>query len=176
MSGHYVCPQCGLDYDTISPADAAVAVRSFPRRFREVLLSVRDATLLRSHPAPGVWSALEYTAHVRDMFELMADTVARMLRETDPEISFPDPDERAERARYNDQDLEEVLAGLAATATHFADVIDSVAVPDLDRTARFPWGQRDVLTMIRNGVHEGRHHLRDVELGLRQLGALPPED
>jgi hypothetical protein len=166
----YVCPQCGLDYDTISPADAAVAVRSFPRRFREQLEVADDRALLRQRPEPGVWSALEYTAHVRDMFDLMAETVGRMLREDKPSMAFPDPDERAERQHYNDQDVEAVLEGLADTASGFARVIESGSVDDLSRTAVFPWGERDVLTMIRNGVHEGKHHLRDVELVLRRLG------
>jgi hypothetical protein len=44
-----------------------------------------------------------------------------------------------------------------------------VTIPDLDRSGRFPWGERDVLTMIRNGVHEGKHHLRDVEQVLERL-------
>ncbi|MEY2477318.1 MAG: hypothetical protein QOG87_2633 [Actinomycetota bacterium] len=166
----YVCPECGLDYATISPADAAVAVRSFPRRFGEQLTAVDDRTLLRKRPEPGVWSALEYTAHVRDMFDLMAATVGRMLREDEPSIAFPDPDERAEREHYNDQDVERVLEGLADTAGRFARVIESTSVDDLSRTAVFPWGARDVLTMICNGVHEGKHHLRDAELVLRRLG------
>jgi hypothetical protein len=167
VTSGYVCPECGLANDTISKADAAVAVRSFPRRFREELARASgDASLVRRRPEPAVWSALEYTAHVRDMFDLMADTVRRMHSETDPEIAFPNPDDRAERERYNEQDPEVVLTGLATTAGRFASAIDDVGIDELDRSARFPWGRRDILTMIRNGVHEGKHHLRDVERGL----------
>jgi hypothetical protein len=161
----YVCPACGLDYDTVSRRDAAVGIRSFPRRFREVLTEVDDLAL-RRRPAPGVWSALEYTAHVRDMFALMAATVDRMVAETNPELAFPDPDTTAERGSYNAEAVEDVIAGLTATAARFAASIERVATAELDRTARFPWGERDILTMIRNGVHEGTHHLRDVENGL----------
>jgi hypothetical protein len=163
VAAGYVCPECGLDYDTVSRADSAVAVRSFPRRFREALAEVDDPALLRRRPAPDVWSALEYTAHVRDVFAWMASTVDRMVLETDPQIDFPDQDEVAQRERYNEQDVEAVLTGLSATASRFAESIDRVGIPDLDHTARFSWGQRDVLTMIRNGVHEGKHHLRDLE-------------
>jgi hypothetical protein len=176
MSKGWVCPICGLDYDTISKRDAALAVRSYPRRFRDALATVDDPAVLRRRPSPDVWSALEYTAHVRDMFALMADTVERMVREDHPTISFPDPDERAGRERYNRQPVDAVLEGLQANAVRFADVIDSVTVDDLTRTARFPWGERDVLTMIRNGVHEGHHHLRDVELVLERLGARRRDD
>jgi hypothetical protein len=160
----YVCPECGLEYASISKADAAVAVRSFPRRFAEELhRSDGDEAALRRRPEPGVWSAVEYTAHVRDMFALMADTVRRMHTETDPEISFPDPDARAERERYNDQPVHAVLAELEINALRFASAIDDIGVDELDRTGRFPWGRRDILTMVRNGVHEGKHHLRDAE-------------
>ena len=47
----YVCPECGLDYDTVSPEDAAVAVRSFPRRYREAMAGI-DEDVLRRRPAP----------------------------------------------------------------------------------------------------------------------------
>jgi hypothetical protein len=160
----YVCPECGLDYDTISPSDAAVAVRSFPRRFAEQLhRSEGDEAALRRRPEPAVWSALEYTVHVSDGFEYFADMVRRMRAETDPEIPFPDPDERAEAQAYNQQPIHGVLGALEANAFRFAEAIEATPTEDLDRTARFSWGQRDLLTMIRNGVHEGKHHLRDAE-------------
>ena len=173
----YVCPECGLDYDTISRADAAVAVRSFPRRFAEQLHRVRgDEAALRQRPQPDVWSALEYAAHVRDGFEWMADTVRRMRAESNPEIAFPDPDEVAERERYNDQAVHDVLGALEATALRFAEAIEATPTEDLDRMARFSWGDRDVLIMIRNGVHEGAHHLRDVERVLDKVVGPPDED
>jgi hypothetical protein len=163
-SGGYVCPECGIDYDTISPADAAVAVRGFPRRFAEQLhRSEGDDAALRRRPEPTVWSALEYTAHVRDGFAWFADIIPRMRAETNPSIDFPDPDELAEHARYNDQDLHAVLSELEQHAMRFADAIDATPTEDLDRPGRFSWGERDVLMMIRNGVHEGKHHLRDTE-------------
>src|SRR6266545_2868988 len=100
MAEGYVCPECGLAYGTISPGDALVAVRSFPRRFREQLEGVDDV-LLRTRPDPTTWSALEYTAHVADIFEWMADTVHAIVFEDEPTISFYDPDDLAERRRYN---------------------------------------------------------------------------
>src|SRR5439155_2870578 len=54
LMASWVCPECGLDYDTISPPDGAVAVRSFPRRFRERVEAAGD--VLRERPAPATWS------------------------------------------------------------------------------------------------------------------------
>lgn len=170
MSEGWVCPECGLAYDPISKSDAAVAIRSFPRRIAEELhRSSGDDAVLRQRPEPTVWSALEYAAHVRDGFIWFADLLPAMVRETDPEIVDFDPDERAARERYNEQDVHAVLAGLESAANRLATVIDDIAIEDLDRTGRFSWGRRDVLIMIRNAVHEGKHHLRDIELVLDRV-------
>ena len=48
-------------------------------------------------------------------------------------------------------------------------MLDSYRGDDWTRTATFPWGERDALTTARNAVHEGHHHLRDVE---RVLGVV----
>ena len=165
----WVCPECGLDYDTISPPDGAVAVRSFPRRFRERVEAAGD--VLRERSAPATWSALEYTAHVADVTAWMADSIERMRTETNPTISFPDPDELAARERYNQQDPAAVLARLKDACDRLAATIERFDPDDWERTATFDWGERDALTMMRNAVHEGAHHLRDIERGLARLGA-----
>lgn len=168
----YVCPECGLDYDTISPSDAKAAIRSFPRRYRSAIAAAledeADEGLLRRRPAPATWSALEYTVHVADLYELFADIVRRMYEETAPTIDFPDVDARAEEQRYNEQDPAAALDRLAASAERLAHEVDRVGGDSWDRTATFPFGERDLLQMTRNAVHEGAHHLRDVERVLDQ--------
>lgn len=166
MSG-YVCPECGLDYDTIAPSDAKVAIRSFPRRYRSALAAAREEdggeALVRRRPDPGTWSALEYTAHVADIFGAFTDILRRMRLEDHPTLTLFDPDERAASEHYADKDVDAVLADLEANATHLADELDNVSGDDWLRVATFPWGDRDLLMMARNAVHEGSHHLRDVE-------------
>jgi hypothetical protein len=178
MSG-YVCPECGLDYDTIQPPDALVAIKSFPRRYREALSGVleddADEGLVRRRPDPKTWSALEYTAHVADLFEAFADIVHRMYVEDRPTLTLFDPDERAAQARYNEQDPNEVLARLDQAAQRLAAEVARVDPNAWARTAVFPWGERDLLTMVRNAVHEGSHHLRDVNRVLDAARHLPPE-
>jgi hypothetical protein len=179
LSG-YVCPQCGLDYDTVSPSDAVAAVRSFPRRYREALFGFTDLTdehpdaVVRRRPEPSTWSALEYTAHVRDMLEWMADAIRRMNREREPTVDAFDQDQRALDDRYNEQDLTRVLDGLGAAADHLVVTLRDVDAGDWGRLGHFSWGTRDMLTMARNAVHEGAHHLRDVDRGLRAVVGRPP--
>ena len=176
MTRGYVCPECGLQYDTISPSDAVVALKSYPRRFRELLMPVVDEQrepMLHRRPDESTWSAIEYTAHVADILATMDDIFRRMLAEHHPTLGFFDPDQRAAQERYNERDPERVLADVAAGAQRVADTLGRATPDDWSRTASFPWGARDLLTMVRNAVHEGSHHLRDAERVLRAVRGRP---
>lgn len=166
----YVCPDCGLDYDAISPPDAVVALRTMPRRYRSAVAAAleddADEGLIRRRPDETTWSALEYTAHVADLYELFTTIVRRMFDEDTPTIAFWDPDARAAEQQYNAADPVAVLDRLdAATATLVA-AVERVDGDSWRRMATFPFGDRDLLTMVRNAVHEGSHHLRDATVSL----------
>jgi hypothetical protein len=177
----WICPECGLQYDPISPSDVIAAVRTFPRRYREVLLGFTEETgedpdaVVRRRPEPSTWSALEYTAHVRDALGWLADDIRRINVEREPTIPDIDPDAVATSERYNEQDPETVLAALAASAERLAAVLGSVDAGDWGRIGHFEFGDRDALTMARNAAHEGSHHLRDVDRVLRAvIGKVTP--
>lgn len=172
MPSAHVCPGCGLDYGAISPADAKVAIRSYPRRFRSALAaSMEDQAeegLIRRRPDSKTWSALEYTAHVADRYDLLSEVVGRMFEEESPAITWWDSDERALAERYEKQDPQAALNHLERASTALAAAVDRVDSDSWARTASFPFGDRDLRTMVGIAVHEGSHHLRDVErvLGL----------
>lgn len=161
-----MCPECGLDYDTIAGPDTPVAVRSYPRRFKAVLTVFDDDedpdALVRRRPDPSTWSALIYTGHVGDVFDEIGGAIRRMLDEDGPTLGFDDPDDPAGVARLAERSLDETLHALRASAEGLASLLDGVRGEAWTRTGAFPWGTRDVLTMARNAVHEGHHHLRDV--------------
>ena len=174
MADGWVCPECGLDYDTISPPDAVVALRSFPRRYGSLLseFAERDGgdALIRTRPEPNTWSAVEYTAHVADLMDVMAASFKAMVSETNPELDFWDQDQRAADQKYNEWTLDQLRDRMHAGCDAAAAAAEATTSADWDRTAGFPWGVRDLLTMIRNAVHEGSHHLRDVEKVLDRVG------
>lgn len=167
MSTDDVCPDCGLDYATISPPDAKVAIRSYPRRYRSALAAAlddeTDEGLVRRRPDATTWSALEYTVHVADLFELFTTIIRRMYDETNPTIDFWDVDARAESERYGEADPRATLDRLDAAAEALTKALDRVEGEGWHRVATFPFGERQLLQMARNAVHEGSHHLRDVE-------------
>ena len=162
----YVCPECGLDYDTISAADGIVAIRTFPRRYRSALAAAledeSDAGLIRRRPEPEVWSALEYTAHVVDVLGGTATWIGEVRTKDNPTLTMP------EGGLFGDVEAgggtpEGVLGALEGAATDLVAELEKVDAMEWHRSGTFPWGERDLLITMRNAVHEGSHHLRDVE-------------
>ena len=180
MAVSWTCPECGLVYDTISPQDAVQALRSFPRRYREVIGPfVDDDEVLRRRPNPTKWSALEYTAHVADVLDSLTPDVVKMVQLDNPAIADPwDPDERAATRNYNEMEPRAALDWLQRAATASSDTLAGFSPDDWTRTGRFDFGEREVIDMVRNLVHEGVHHLRDVENVLRAVigKPLPTDD
>jgi hypothetical protein len=110
---------------------------------------------------------------VADVLDHLGPAIRRILVEDDPLITLFDNDERAEQKRYNELERAEVLGWLDLACGELGSVLDDVAPDDWTRPARLEAGPRDLLGVARNGVHEGSHHLRDVERVLNQVRGRP---
>ena len=167
------CEECGFSDASVSPAYVVAALRKFGKRYQAPLsrfLPGEDGdALVRQRPGPGVWSALEYAAHVRDVFAWYEERVRRSLVEDQPYYSGPDPDEAAEAGRYNEQDPSAVAAELAANAEKLADTLEGLPQDAWDRVHLRRGQPRTVLFSARRAVHEGNHHLLDIGRGLRTV-------
>lgn len=168
---------CGLDYDTVSPQDAVVAVRSFPRRYRGLLATPgpTDApdAVFRRRPDATTWSALEYTAHVADRLDHLGPSVRRIVYEDHPSIDAFDGDDRAVEHGYNALDRTEVLGWLDIACAELASVLEEVPAGDWTRPGIVAGVERDTIGLARDGVHEGSHHLRDVQRVLAAVRGRP---
>ncbi len=175
MSDGWVCPECGIDYGTLHPPFAVNTLKSFPRRYTEALApasaSEDNEAVIRTRPAEGVWSAIEYTAHVADLMVTFTDVVRRMHREENPDLSetFWDENEKAAADKYNEQAKDDVLVRLRDGTATLVDEAGTVEPNSWGRMASFGWGDRDLLTMLQNAVHEGVHHLQDIESGFAKV-------
>lgn len=177
MSGS-VCPGCGLDSDTVSPRDAVAAVRSFPRRYRALLVrgpgqDDEPGELIRRRPDASTWSALEYTAHVADVLDHLGPAVRRVVVEDGPTITLFDNEARAAQQAYNDQDRAEVLGWLELACADLASILEGIRPDDWKRVGRLDGAERDALALARRAVHEGSHHLRDVTRVLAAVRGRP---
>jgi hypothetical protein len=171
----WTCSECGLEYDSISPRDAAQALRSYPRRYRAVIGPFKDdEDVLRRQPDANTWSALEYTAHVADILEAMTPQLVEIAQKDNPRIDDPiEPDHRAAERRYNEMEPEAALEWLQRSASSAAETIDGLSASDFSRKATYPYGERELIDVVRNMVHEGYHHLRDIERVLRAVVGRP---
>ena len=167
------CDECGFDYDGLEPADAPAALRGFAKRYRAPLsrfLPGEDGdSLLRERPAPDTWSALEYAAHIRDVFENYHRWIGQILGEERPVLEGPGPDDLAVERRYNEDDPSAVAEALAANAEQLAALVETVPADDWDRVGLRGDEERSVQLHARRAVHEGSHHLLDIGRGMRAV-------
>ena len=154
------CAECGFDPADLRPSDMATAVRSFGRRYRAPLtrgLPGEDLdAVVRVSPQPGVWSAVEYTGHVVDIFTVFDDRVRCALDGREPDEPVVDWEGKVANAPERDRadDLATTLSELNA---------DEWRLPGLTGRGR-EVTVADLATIV---VHEGSHHLLDVGRVLR---------
>lgn len=155
-----------------SCGDCALDVRAVPRGQlgeRYFVAAEEWVQILREHPAvearplPGVWSPLEYGAHVRDVLGLTIQRVELMLTADDPTFANWDQDETALAQAYAEQDPEHVAEDLEATAQRFVGLIAEIEAGAWERTGTRSNGSAFTVTsLLQYGLHDVVHHLWDV--------------
>jgi hypothetical protein len=161
------CAECGFDGTRLSAGDAIAALRTLGPRWRQAFKD-RPDEILRSRPAPNVWSPLEYAAHTRDVLMLNGLGMHEILRGHSPELPPVEPDEEAADHGYNELDPNRVLDELDANARRIADRASRVVGAEpWTRSARIGGRDVDAGWVLRHALHDATHHLRDVERILR---------
>jgi hypothetical protein len=164
----HVCERCGLDYTAVSPGQAVDTLAGLAERYRDALGAVPVADR-GTRPSPDVWSVAEYVCHVRDVFVALTIRLHRVRTEDRPglEPMVKRPAGRAVRVR---RDLDAVLAELADDMDGFRTEVARMPADGWDRTrTRLPHEQRTARWLVRQALHEGLHHLLDVEEVIREL-------
>lgn len=169
-----VCAECGFAHDSLPIGRTPDALRELGGRYRIPLtrgLPGEDLhALLRAHPLPATWSALEYACHYRDVLAVQRDRLERARVE---DGYAPEPMRREERVlelRYNEQDPGKVAGEIAANAVTLAEQVETFAPSDWERTMTYNFperAERPLTWVVRHTVHEGEHHLLDVGRVLR---------
>ena len=156
------CPQCGQHPGSLAPAALAGAALESAAGWRSFLDRDDDAHL-RTNPGPGVWSPIQYGAHVRDMLLVFGDRMLLAVREDDPSVPWFDPGEEGWLG-YNRLEREVLAADIERQAQRLATIIGERSEADWSRTARRDGVDRfTVAGLACFGVHEAHHHLLDAE-------------
>jgi hypothetical protein len=160
------CPQCGdepaaLPVEELGPlvVERAAAWRAF--------LEEADEEYVRRIPEPGVFSPLQYAAHVRDILRVYTDRMVLGAEQDAPTVPiFQPPQEVWEE--YNRSGIDEMAADLEAQAARLAEVGASLDPAAWSRIVVNDRGQYGVYTFTLRGLacnatHEVHHHLLDAK-------------
>jgi S-DNA-T family DNA segregation ATPase FtsK/SpoIIIE len=151
------CGECGFVYGAVDDVPAALSQAA--GRFAAVL-----GDDLAARPAPGVWSPLEYTCHVRDMLLVQRDRIVVALVEDEPSFSPMYRDQRVDLLGYAGEEPRSVVAGLGVAAELLARLLERLSPAQLARTCtyNYPTPRRvDVAWVAQHTMHEVEHHLAD---------------
>jgi hypothetical protein len=165
------CPECAFDPNGVPAAELPAAVAGLGRRYQAPLtrfLSGEDASLLVARPLPGVWSALAYACHARDVLALFDHRIHRMVAEDNPPLESWDHEAAVEADAYEKQPATEVAAAIAANAAALSQTLAAIPDDGWERTGTRADGE--VFTVLgagRYALHEGTHHLLDIGRVLR---------
>jgi hypothetical protein len=157
--------ELGAPYDTMTPPDAAVALRSLPRRWSG-LVGTDDDDLASVQPDAGTWSAIEHAAHVRGALE-RASRHLRSVRATDrPDLTGAGRAEEPWQGHDPAEPPTAVIDGLRAAAEAAADEVEAAPASAWTRTGTLDGHTIDLLWLARHAVQEGVEHLRAAEAAL----------
>jgi hypothetical protein len=167
------CTQCDFRYDELRVDEVPDTLRLLGSAYRARLVpGVHDEgqeRVLRRRPEPLVWSALEYACHFRDVVLAQRERLYLALAEDTPRFASIYRDRRVVFARYSDDRIEDVASevGMAAglLARAFARLDDSQWQRQCIYGYPAPM-QRSIAWLARHTVHEGRHHLQDIDAGI----------
>jgi hypothetical protein len=135
-----------------------------------------DHGFLRHSPEPGVFSPLQYGAHVSGTLQVAGERLELGLEQEAPTVPMFNPGQD-EWERYNELDAEELADELVENASRVAGILGQLTGSQWSRTVINDRGHYGIYTFTlvgigRNVVHETHHHLLDAE-GTLALGAVP---
>jgi hypothetical protein len=155
----------------VSPEQAVATISAQPGQVRSAVQGVPDHQL-RQRPDPTTWSVLEYICHLRDVFAATTIRLYRTRTEDRPALEPIFNDLRATRFHYNNRDLVAVLDELTDNVDGLRQEVGRVPDAEWDRQAtRRPDEVRTARWLVRQAMHEGTHHLRDIRAVARRVSS-----
>ncbi len=168
------CPQCGQRPAEVERDALGGELLESAAAWRTFLLSADDG-YLRTIPEPGIFSPIQYGAHVRDIERAYADRILLMLDEDNPVFPQLNPDEAAWDG-YNHLCVVELADDIDAQARRLAEILDTLQPADWSRTMIRDGGsdgvfEFTVVGLANYAVHESHHHLLDANGTLKPVSS-----
>jgi hypothetical protein len=158
------CPQCGDDPASIAPSALGALVVERADAWRGFLVDADDA-YLRTNPEPGVFSPIQYAAHVRGILTVYTDRMVLGLEQEAPTVPLYNPGQ-AEWDSYNQLGRDEVAGEIETQGRRLAETIRLAYPEGWARPVINDRGVYGVYTftvggLACNATHETYHHLLD---------------
>jgi hypothetical protein len=151
-----------LDLSRLGPSDAVAALRSYPRRFREALTSVKPEDLPQE--------AIEHADHVARSLALLDQALRQVLVQDRPTLLPAVADDSAREWAFDgSSSVDDVLAFLTMEGNALADHVAEVPSDAWTRTGIVA-GSGDEMTaldIVREAVRTGADHLRAAERAIK---------
>jgi len=163
-----------IDLSKLSPNDAVVALRSYPRRFRSALAPISDdegIEELAQQAGPEGESAVEATADVVRTWTVLREALRQIQVADTPVVhaAVVDASQRHWESPVRET-VAEVLAQLDDAAAELADAVAAVPGDGWLRTAQVAGGGTvSALDVVREAVRTGHEGLARVEAILAAL-------
>jgi MOSC domain-containing protein YiiM len=158
-----------FDVDDYTTDDLLGTLRALAPMWRTMVAGI-DASVLAAPPATGVWSAVQYAAHSRDVLGAMG-FLARLALTEDHPVLGPAPETRDPEVPPT---MDDAIRHLERNADRLQTAVTSVALEQWARTVAIADESVDVTWIVGHAVHDATHHLKDVGRGLHALGAGAP--
>ncbi len=170
VSGMETCEDCGFAWVQVGRDEIASRSIAAAQQIANVIVANADRSRIR--PTPERWSALEYAAHVRDVFLTIRDRLVIGLVEDEPGFKPLYRDQRINLGLYASDTVTDVAGELVVAANMLARLFDEIEPQLLDRIVQYGFPDplpRTLLWMGQQAVHESEHHLADIteNLGAR---------
>jgi hypothetical protein len=152
---------------TLSPADAAVALRSYPRRFREAVeeAQARTSELDLLAPPPGHRSPLAIVVAASTALDRLRRGVERALTDEGPSLEPSLLDRGALESTATGQlprTMDAALRALQDVTSRFGDLAQHTPRREWDRGALIGQTPVTALDLLKDAVAAGRSYLDEL--------------
>ena len=168
------CEECGFTWGSVANGAVAGRIAAGAEAIAD-LLRAEPAPAVR-HPLPDRWSALEYSAHVRDVLLMMRDRVVVGLVEDEPGFKPMYREERVDLGLYREDQPLNVADEVVVAATMFGRLFGLLTSPQLAREVQYGYpgpARRTIAWLGQQSVHEVEHHLDDMRAMMAATDADP---
>lgn len=147
----------------LAPSEVAAALRAGLAAVRAEC-GAWPAAVLRWHPAPGEWCALEVVGHLIEAEARgFAGRVGALLAEPDAEFRAWDPDEVARARRDCERSPTAMIDELVRAREASTALVERLRPEDLGRTGRHPTvGRLSIADLLAEWIHHDRNHLKQI--------------